>query len=65
MGVTASSSLAELKVVTTISDLGRIAEAVGGDDVIFVGCYAGQFFPVNVLQVFDTGTTAGEIVALW
>jgi zinc/manganese transport system substrate-binding protein len=33
MGVTASSSLAELKVVTTISDLGRIAEAVGGDDV--------------------------------
>lgn len=38
---------------------------VGGDDVIFTGVYAGQFFPVQVLQVFDTGTTAGEIVALW
>ncbi|MCK9997038.1 MAG: zinc ABC transporter substrate-binding protein [Candidatus Krumholzibacteria bacterium] len=30
---TAGQSLAELKVVTTISDLARIAEAVGGDDV--------------------------------
>ena len=38
---------------------------VGGNDVIFTGVYAGQFFPVNVLQVFATGTTAGEIVALW
>jgi hypothetical protein len=38
---------------------------VGGDDVIFTGVYAGQFFPVQVLQVFDTGTTAGEIIALW
>ena len=40
-------------------------KTVGGDDVIFTGVYAGQFFPVNVLQVFSTGTTAGEIVALW
>jgi zinc/manganese transport system substrate-binding protein len=30
---TAGQSMAELKVVTTISDLARIAEAVGGDDV--------------------------------
>tara|TARA_R110000803_G_scaffold68183_2_gene129931 strand:- start:5775 stop:6032 length:258 start_codon:yes stop_codon:yes gene_type:complete len=40
-------------------------KTVGGDDVIFTGVYAGQFFPVNVLQVYNTGTTAGEIVALW
>lgn len=40
-------------------------KTVGGDDVIFTGVYAGQFFPVNVLQVFASGTTAGEIVALW
>ncbi len=33
MATTISHSLAELKVVTTISDLARIAEAVGGDDV--------------------------------
>lgn len=32
MATTAGLSLAELKVVTTISDLARIAEAVGGDD---------------------------------
>jgi len=40
-------------------------KTIGGDDVTFTGVYAGQFFPVQVLQVFDTGTTAGEIVALW
>ena len=40
-------------------------KTVGGDDVTFTGVYAGQFFPVQVIQVFTTGTTAGEIVALW
>ena len=40
-------------------------KTVGGDVVTFVGVYAGQFFPVNVLQVFATGTTVGEIIALW
>ena len=40
-------------------------QTAGGDDVLFVGCYAGQFFPVNVIQVYNSGTTAGEIVALW
>lgn len=37
---------------------------VAGDDVVFVGMQAG-FFPVNVLRVFATGTTATDIVALW
>jgi len=40
-------------------------KTIGGDDVIFTGVYAGQFFPVQVIQVFATGTTAGEIVAIW
>ncbi len=40
-------------------------KTIGGDDVTFTGVYAGQFFPVQVIQVFATGTTAGEIVALW
>ena len=40
-------------------------KTIGGDDVTFVGVYAGQFFPVQVVQVYATGTTAGEIVALW
>ena len=40
-------------------------QTAGGDILTFVGAYAGQFFPVNVIQVFNTGTTAGDIVALW
>lgn len=40
-------------------------KTAGGDILTFVGVYSGQFFPVNVIQVFDTGTTAGEIIALW
>ena len=40
-------------------------KTIGWDDVIFTGVYAGQFFPVQVIQVFATGTTAGEIVAIW
>ena len=38
---------------------------VGGDDVTFIGINTGAFIPVQVLRVFATGTTAGNIVALW
>lgn len=38
---------------------------VGGDDVTFYGVQSGTFFPVQVLRVFDTDTTATNIVALW
>tara|TARA_R100001510_G_scaffold57524_1_gene65962 strand:+ start:46 stop:549 length:504 start_codon:yes stop_codon:yes gene_type:complete len=37
----------------------------GGDDVIFVGIQAGTFFPVQVVKVFNTSTTATSIMALW
>jgi len=37
----------------------------GGNDVVFKGATAGSFLPINVLQVFATGTTATYIVALW
>ncbi len=37
----------------------------GGSDVVFKGATAGSFLPINVLQVFATGTTATDIVALW
>jgi hypothetical protein len=40
-------------------------QTAGGDILTFVGVFAGQFFPVNVIQVFQTETTAGEIIALW
>jgi len=37
----------------------------GGDEVTFVGVNGGTFIPVNCIQVFNTGTTAANIVALW
>lgn len=37
----------------------------GGDDVIFYNLNDGTFLPVNVLRVFDTDTTATDVVALW
>jgi hypothetical protein len=36
-----------------------------GKDVIFTAVPAGSFMPVQVKQVFATGTTATNIVALW
>lgn len=37
----------------------------GGDDVTFQGVPNGTFIPVQVVRVFDTTTTALNIVALW
>jgi len=36
-----------------------------GADLTFVGIPAGSFVPVQVKRVFDTGTTATDILALW
>tara|TARA_R110001606_G_scaffold397983_1_gene575940 strand:+ start:637 stop:1146 length:510 start_codon:yes stop_codon:yes gene_type:complete len=38
---------------------------VAGDIVTFNGVLAGSFFPVNILKVFSTGTSATNIIALW
>lgn len=40
-------------------------KTAGGDEVTFTGVQAGTFMPVNVVQVFATGTTATNILALW
>lgn len=37
----------------------------GGQDVIFDSILGGTFLPVQVLKVFQTGTTATNLVALW
>lgn len=39
-------------------------QTVGGDNVTFSGVVTGQFIPVNVMKI-KTGTTAGNIIALW
>ena len=38
---------------------------VAGDIVTFQGINTGAFFPVNVVKVFATGTSADNIIALW
>ena len=38
---------------------------IAGDDVIFSNINTGAFIPVNVLKVWNTNTTADNIVALW
>jgi hypothetical protein len=38
---------------------------VGGDDVVFYNVQQGTFLPVQVLRVFETDTTASDIIALW
>jgi hypothetical protein len=35
------------------------------DDVTFVNVQDGTWFPVQVIRVFDTGTDAENIVAIW
>lgn len=40
-------------------------KTAGGDEVTFKGLVAGTFIPVQVVQVFSTGTSVGEIIALW
>ena len=40
-------------------------KTAAGNDVVFTGVPAGSFMPVQVTQVFATGTTATNIVALW
>jgi hypothetical protein len=40
-------------------------DTVGGDLITFVGVNGGTFFPVQVLRVYATGTTATDIIALW
>jgi hypothetical protein len=37
----------------------------GGDEVTFTNIQDGSFFPVNVIKVFSTGTSATNIIAIW
>ena len=37
----------------------------GGQDITFNAILGGTFLPVQVLKVFQTGTTATNLIALW
>lgn len=38
---------------------------VGGDDVTFQNLNNGQFVPVHIREVYDTGTTSLGLIAMW
>ena len=38
---------------------------IGGDEVTFTNFQDGSFLPVQVVRVFETDTTASNIIALW
>ena len=40
-------------------------KTAGGDEITFKVIVAGTFIPVQVVQVFSTGTSLDEIIALW
>lgn len=45
---------------------GNIKVTTSGNDIVtFVNVQDGTFFPINVIKVFETGTTATNIIALW
>lgn len=45
---------------------GNIKVTTSGNDIVtFVNVQDATFFPINVLKVFATGTTASNIIALW
>lgn len=43
----------------------KVDMAETGSAVTFVGCLAGTILPIRAERVYDTDTTATNIVALW
>lgn len=43
----------------------KVDMASDGSAVTFVGCLAGTILPIRAERVYDTDTTATNIVALW
>lgn len=58
-------SLPEVGCLLYIGGAGNVRVlTTGNDDVTFTAVAAG-FFPVQVIRVFSTGTTATNIIGLW
>jgi len=52
--------------VLYIGSGGSLSVTTSGNDILeFKNLAPGTFFPVNVLKIFSTGTTASDIIALW
>jgi len=56
----------EAAAVIYVGGAGNVkVDTKGGDAVTFNGMSAGDILPVLVTKVYDTGTTATNMVALW
>jgi hypothetical protein len=45
---------------------GNVRVTTSGNDILtFVNVQDGTFFPINVIKLWATGTTASNIIALW
>lgn len=52
--------------VLYVGTSGNLTVTTSGNDIVtFINIQDGTFFPINVLKVFATGTTASNIIALW
>jgi hypothetical protein len=60
-----SEEPAVLYVGTAAAGATLKVRSAGGDDATFVNIQQGSFIPVQVKRVYDTGTTATNIVALF
>ena len=62
----ASSGLGNQGCVLYIGGAGILSCVTsGGDDIVFQNVQGGVFFPVNVIKVNSSVTTATNIIALW
>ena len=61
----ASDEPAVLYVGTAAAGATLKVRSAGGDDATFVNIQQGSFIPVQVKRVYNTGTTASNIVALF
>jgi len=60
-----STEPAVLYVGTAAAGATLKVRSAGGDDATFVNIQQGSFIPVQVKRVYDTGTSASNIVALF
>lgn len=58
-------SLGSVGCLLYIGTAGNVRVLTTGDDTVTFVAVAAGFFPVQVIRVFATGTTATNIIGLW
>lgn len=60
------TSLGNQGCVLYVGTGGNVRVTTSGNDILtFVNVQDGTFFPINVIKLWATGTTASNIIALW